>query len=212
MKTAIWKQLPGSSSSHGGTLLLLFNVLNHIVIWQKVRWVSNALIKSVQFYPSPLQRVSFHVSMSVCRALPDARTLSEWHSDTSTVRDSQRADSQAARPDIRMLLRSRSHPRGMHRWGCNTSLLEPFCALKVLCTVRLNETAVSLDYKEAASTFLCLSIAWISNIYIFHWIMLTLTFSYMYHISSLADKTKILGQTEVIPFWLKDPIKWALKG
>lgn len=46
MKMAIWKQQPGSSSSDCGTLLLLFNVLNHIVIWQ-VRWLSNALIKSV---------------------------------------------------------------------------------------------------------------------------------------------------------------------
>lgn len=146
MEMAIWKQLPGSSSSHGGTLLLLFNVLNHIVIWQKVRWVSNALIKSVQFYPWPLQRVSFHVSMSVCRALADARALSEWHSDTSTVRDGQRADSQAAKPDIRMLLRSQSHPTGMHRWGWFTSLLEPFCAFKVLRIVQLNETAFSLDY------------------------------------------------------------------
>lgn len=91
-------------------------------------------------------RVSFHVSMSVCRALAGARTLSEWHSDTSTVRDGQRADSQAARPDIRMLLRSQSHPRGMPRWGWFTSLLEPFCAFKVLGTVQLNETAVSLDY------------------------------------------------------------------
>lgn len=146
MKTQFEKQLPGSSSSHSATLLLLFNVLDHIVIWQKVRWVSNALIKSVQFYPPPLQGVSFPVSMSVCRALASTRALNEWHSDTSTVRDGQRADSQAARPDIRMLLRSRSHPTGMRRRGWFTSLLEPFCALKVLRIVQLNETAVSLDY------------------------------------------------------------------
>lgn len=146
MKMAIWKQLPGSSSSHGGTLLLLFNVLNHIVIWQKVRWVSNALIKSGQFYPPPSQRVSFHVSMSVCRAPADARALSEWHSDTSTVRGGRGADSQAAGPDIRMLLRSQSHPAGMRRWDWFTSLLEPFCAFKVLRIAPLNETAVSLDY------------------------------------------------------------------
>lgn len=49
--------------------------------------------------PAIMGEVSFHISMSVRRALTDARALSEWHSDTFSVRDGQRADSQAARPD-----------------------------------------------------------------------------------------------------------------
>ena len=66
---------------HSDTLLLLFNVLNHIVVWQKVRCRSKALIKSVSLHRYG-ESISFHVSMGVCRALPDARTPSEWHSDT----------------------------------------------------------------------------------------------------------------------------------
>lgn len=138
MKMAIWKQLPGSSSSHGGTLLLLFNVLNHIVIWQKVRWVSNTLIKSVPSYPPGRYRQYLFTYRWACVVPPtDARALSEWHSVTLPVRDGQRADSQAARPDIRMLFRSQSRSTGMHHWGWFTSLLEPFCAFKVRCMVQV---------------------------------------------------------------------------
>lgn len=161
------------------------------------RWggYRTAWLNQFNFTLPSLQRVSLHVSMSVCRARAGTRALSEWHSDTSTAGDGQRADSQAAGPDSGMLLRSRSHPTGMHRWGWLTSLLEPFCAVKVLCIARLNETAVSLDYWRTASNHLCLSIAWIFNTC--HWIMLTLAwlllwpFLALYHIFSLSEKTRL---------------------
>lgn len=80
MKMAIWKQLPGSSSLHGGTLLLLFNVLDHIVIWQKVRWVLNTLILSV-LPPTPqppaiMESIFSHIDE--CVSCPDRRKGTEW--------------------------------------------------------------------------------------------------------------------------------------
>lgn len=51
--------------------------------------------------------------MSACHALIDARAPSDWHSGTFAVRDKQRADSQAALPDVRMLLRGKSRPTGL---------------------------------------------------------------------------------------------------
>lgn len=121
MKMAIWKQLPGSSSSHGGTLLLLFNVLNHIVIW----W-GEYRTPSLNQFNFIHRRYREYLFMYRWVCVSPRQTQGHWVSGTSTVRDGQRADSQAATPDIRMLLRRQSHPTGMHRWHGFTSLLDHF--------------------------------------------------------------------------------------
>ncbi len=107
------------------------------------------------------------------------QTQGHWVSGTQTLPLSGRVREQTAR--------QRGQTSGcyweagvvlQHHWGWFTLLLKPFCALKVPCIVCLNETAVSLDYWAAASTFLCLSIAWIFNKYIaLNYVNLGMTFS-----------------------------------
>lgn len=59
----------------GATLLLLFNVLNHIVSWQKVRYVLSTLIKSVQFYPVVRECIFPHIDG--CVSCPGRRKDTE---------------------------------------------------------------------------------------------------------------------------------------
>lgn len=72
LKTAAWEFI----RSRVGTLLLPFNVLNHIVTWQKVRGVLNGAIKSVQFDPSPLLR-SIFPRIDECAPRP-VQTQGHW--------------------------------------------------------------------------------------------------------------------------------------